>query len=81
MRSVYISLPNPETVQAFVNTLSGLEGEFELINDMYILDARSLMGIFGLDLQKPIMLKIYNDTQYNCEQLQGFIVRESGKGE
>ena len=81
MRSVYISLPNPETVQAFVNTLSELEGEFELINDLYILDARSLMGIFGLDLQKPIMLKIYNDTQHNCEQLGRFFARTNGKGE
>ena len=76
MRNVFISLPTPETVQAFVNTLAGMDGDFELITDKYILDARSLMGIFSLDLQKPIQLRIHNDTQRNCEQLERFMVKE-----
>ena len=78
MSSVFISLPSPETVQEFVNTIAGMDGDFELLNDIYILDARSLMGIFSLDLQKPIKLRIYNDTRQNCEQLKRFIV--AGKG-
>ena len=81
MRSVYISLPSAETVQAFADTLAGMDGDFELINDIYILDARSLMGIFSLDLQKPIELRIYNDSRQNYEQLKRFIVRTGGKGE
>ena len=80
MSNVFISLPSTETVQEFVNTIAGMDGDFELINDIYILDARSLMGIFSLDLQKPIELRIYNDTHQNCEQLRRFIIRSDGKG-
>ena len=72
MRSVYISLPSPAVVQAFVDTIAGMEGDFELIDDIYILDARSLMGIFSLDLQKPIKLRMHNDTQKNYELLSCF---------
>ena len=80
MRSVYIRLPSPAIVQAFVDTLAGMEGDFELIDDIYILDARSLMGIFSLDLQKPIKLRIHNDTQTNCELLSRFLVDGIVKG-
>jgi len=79
MRDVFIRLQSPETVQAFVNTVAGMNGNFDLISGMYILDARSLMGIFSLNLQKPIKLRIYNDTRQNCEQLRRFIVRNRVK--
>jgi phosphotransferase system HPr-like phosphotransfer protein len=72
MQSVYISLPSPETVQAFARRLSGLKGDFELISDGCILDARSLMGIFSLDLTKPVLLKIYSDTPDNLDALKSF---------
>ena len=74
MSSVFISLPSPETVQEFVDTIAGMDGDFELINDIYVLDARSLMGIFSLDLQKPIKLRIYNDSSQNYERLRRFFV-------
>ena len=80
MRDVFISLPSPETVKSFVDTLVGMDGDFEIIDDIHILDARSLMGIFSLDLQKPLRLRIYNDTRQNCEQLERYIVRNKGRG-
>ena len=78
MRSVFISLPSPETVKAFADTIADMDGDFELVNDIYILDARSLMGIFSLDLKKPIELRIYNDSRSNYEQLRRFFVRNGG---
>lgn len=75
MKNVYINLPTPERVQAFVEQLSGLEGDFELIAGKYILDARSLMGIFSLDLTKPIQLKIYDDSPVTLEALQPFFAQ------
>lgn len=62
MRTVYVNLSTTERIQDFVGVLTELEGDFELISDGFILDGRSLMGIFGLDRTKPIQLNIHNKT-------------------
>ena len=78
MREVNISLPTVRDVQSFVGALVPLAGDFELISGQFVLDARSLMGIFGFDLSKPIRLRIYNDTLQNVEAIQPFVVEEEG---
>ena len=78
MRSVYISLPDTKTVQAFVEQLSLLEGDFDLVSGKYILDARSLMGIFTLDLSKPVQLRIYEDSKENMQAIKRFVVENKG---
>lgn len=74
MKSVLIEIPTIEKVQQFVGTVTRLDGDFDLISGRYILDARSLMGIFGFDLSLPITLKIYEDTPETMEALRDFIV-------
>ena len=61
MKEVSIRLSTVKQVQHFVGTLSSLPGDFELISGQNVLDARSLMGIFGFDLSRPLRLKIYRD--------------------
>ena len=73
MRSVYISLPSVSCVQKFVATVSRLEGNFDLHSGNYILDARSLMGIFTLDLTKPVKLNVQNDTEETMQALSSFL--------
>lgn len=79
MQSVYVSLPSPETVQSFVEDITGLEGDFDLVSGRYILDARSLMGIFSLDLSKPIELKVYNDTAQNMDVIAKYRTKKPGE--
>lgn len=74
MQHVYISLTTAEQVQRFVKTLTPLSGDFELISGKFVLDARSLMGVFSLDLTQPIDLKIYNDSPDNLEAVRPFII-------
>lgn len=74
MRTVYVSLPTIETVQNFVERISPLGGQFDLLWDEYILDAKSLMGIFGLDLTKPIELRIEKDTEETMRAIRPFIL-------
>ena len=62
MQEVWIRLSSAKQVQKFVATLVPLEGDFELVSDSMLLDARSLMGIFGFDLSQPLRLRIYRDT-------------------
>lgn len=76
MRSVYVELPTSHAVQSFVSTITGLQGDFELISGRYILDARSLMGIFSLDLEHPIELKVYNDSEENMKAIAPFVVQK-----
>jgi phosphotransferase system HPr-like phosphotransfer protein len=73
MRSVYINLPSVNSVQKFVATVSKLEGDFDFQSGNYILDARSLMGIFTLDLTKPVKLNVQNDTEETMQALSSFL--------
>lgn len=73
MRQVYVSLPTTAQVQRFVGTLAGLKGEFELISGPYVLDARSLMGVFGLDLTRPVLLKIYHDSGETLDAISPYL--------
>ena len=62
MRSVTISLNSIEKVKFFVNTITRFDGDFDLSSGRYVIDAKSIMGIFSLDLSKPLKLDIYNDS-------------------
>lgn len=59
MKSVQVSLNTIEKVRNFVRDVSRFEYEFELISEKAIINAKSIMGIFSLDLTKPICLNIH----------------------
>lgn len=59
--TINIDLNSIEKVKEFINDISKLEGEFDLISDRYIVDAKSIMGIFSLNLAKPLELRIVSD--------------------
>jgi len=74
MQIVYISLPTVAAVQKFVERISPLKGQFDLLSDDYILDAKSLMGIFKLDLTMPVKLYIEKATKETMRAVEPFIV-------
>jgi len=61
MTTVKISLDSIDKVKAFVNAITKFDSDFDLISGRYVIDAKSIMGIFSLDLSKPIELTIHND--------------------
>lgn len=63
MKSITISLNSIDKVKKFVNTIGKYDGDFDLASGRYTVDAKSIMGIFSLDLSKPIRLDIYNDKE------------------
>ena len=73
MKTVYVNLNGADTVQRFVKTLTALNGDFELVENNITLDARSLMGIFSLDLSHPIMLRVYNASAENMQAIKPFL--------
>ena len=61
MRSVNIKLSLAENVKTFVNMVNRYPYEMDLRAGRHVVDAKSILGIFSLDLSKPITLEIYTD--------------------
>ena len=61
MKTVQISLNSIDKVKSFVNVISKFDNDFDLVSGRYVIDAKSIMGIFSLDLSKPINLHIHAD--------------------
>lgn len=78
MKTVKIMLASIGDVKSFVNEVTKCDAEVDLVSGRYIVDAKSIMGIFSLDLTKPITLNIHSD---NCdtllEAINQFVVKEA----
>ncbi len=76
MKSVYISLNSIEKVKQFVNLINTYDSDFDLSSGRYIIDAKSIMGIFSLDLSKAIRLDIHNEDCADelINALQSFLI-------
>lgn len=61
MKTVQISLNSIGKVKSFVNAITQFDFDFDLISGRYVIDAKSIMGIFSLDLSKAIDLNIHDD--------------------
>ncbi|MEE8836290.1 MAG: HPr family phosphocarrier protein [Eubacteriales bacterium] len=61
MTTVKISLNSIDKVKNFVNAISKYDFDFDLVSGRYVIDAKSIMGIFSLDLSKPIDLNIHTE--------------------
>ena len=65
MREVKIFLGTIERVKDFVNAVTRLDCDMDIVSGRYVIDAKSIMGIFSLDLSKPIDLNIHADGSEN----------------
>ena len=63
MKTVQISLNSIDKVKSFVNDITKFDVDFDLVSERYVIDAKSIMGIFSLDLSKPIELNIHADNE------------------
>ncbi len=61
MKTVQITLNTIDKVKSFVNLINRYDYDFDLVSGRYVIDAKSIMGIFSLDLAKPIELNIHAD--------------------
>ena len=76
MKTVKISLNSIDKVKSFVNDLTKFDTDFDLISGRYVIDAKSIMGIFSLDLSRPIDLNIHaeGDAEVILTVLAPYIV-------
>ena len=76
MKTVHISLNSIDKVKAFVNEITKFDNDFDLVSGRYVIDAKSIMGIFSLDLSKSIELNIHSEKNVDeiLEALSPYIV-------
>ena len=76
MKTVRISLNSIDKVKSFVNDLAKFDADFDLVSGRYVIDAKSIMGIFSLDLSKPIDLNIHAEAELDTilETLKPYMV-------
>lgn len=74
MRSCEITLSSINDVKNFVNIINRYDFDADLTSGRYVVDAKSIMGIFSLDLSRPIKIQVHSD---NCDafmdELKAFI--------
>ena len=66
MKSVKISLGLAESVKKFVAIVGKYPYDIDLRSGRFVIDAKSLLGIFSLDLSKPVVLEVPSD---DCDAL------------
>ena len=77
MKSIKISLSSINDVRDFVDVVRKYDMEIDLSSGRYVVDAKSIMGIFSLDLLKPITLTAYSDnTEKLFEELDKYVIKE-----
>ena len=69
MKTVTINWGSIDKVKSFVNDITKFDSDFDLVSGRYVIDAKSIMGIFSLDLSKPINLNIHGDED-NAEIME-----------
>ena len=76
MKTIQISLNSIDKVKSFVNEITKYDYDFDLVSGRYVIDAKSIMGIFSLDLSKPIDLAIHAESNLDeiMEALKPYLV-------
>ena len=62
MTSINLNLNSIDKVKGFVNIINTYDGDFDLASDRYVVDAKSIMGIFSLDLGSPVRPDIHDNA-------------------
>ena len=75
MKKFTIRLKEINDVKEFVNTVSRFEEDVDLVSGRYTIDAKSIMGIFSIDLAKPLEVIVHGDNEARyAEALKAYII-------
>lgn len=76
MQSKYITLKTIQEIREFVNQVIMLEYEVDLVQGRYVIDAKSIMGIFSLDLLSPIEVVAHSEhPEEFFDAIERFVVK------
>ena len=76
MKEIMIRLSTIQDVNQFVRIVASADHDIDLSSGRYVVDGKSIMGIFSLDLMNPIKMTIHGDNvETILEQVEKFIVK------
>lgn len=76
MTTATVNIDSLDKIRAFVKIINNYNGRFDLVSGCSRVNAKSIMGIFSLDISRPLHLNIYNDetAEYVTEAISAFII-------
>ena len=76
MTTATVNIDSLDKIQAFVKIINEYNGRFDLVSGCSRVNAKSIMGIFSLDISRPLHLNIYNDENaaYGTDAFSAFII-------
>ena len=74
MKVLEVSLDSTDKVKKFVNAVNNIEGDVVISSGKYIVDAKSILGIFSLDLSKPLKVEITNWKEEYATLLEEYCI-------
>ena len=78
MQTVKIKLNSIEDIKSFAAVLSSYDSDFDIVSGKYIIDAKSIMAYFCLNLKEPLTMRIHSDEKLNSilESIDSYLVKE-----
>lgn len=76
MKEILIHLNTIEDAKEFVGVVADFDGEVTIVSGRYIINAKSVLGVFSVDLSKSVKVCIERPTPEKLEAIQKFIVQE-----
>ena len=72
MKSYTLDLNSIDKVKGFVKAIEGFDGYFDLASGRYVIDDKSIMGIFSMDLSKLVEFRVL-ETNQNIAEVEAAI--------
>ena len=63
MKTLKVKFSTIDHVKKFVNALQSVDADIDLVHNRYVIDAKSIMGIFSMDLSRPLDLVIHSEDK------------------
>ncbi len=77
MQQVNVKFDNVKQVEQFVNIIEKFEAHFDLGSGQRVVNAKSILGVFALDLSEPLSLSYSAKDEVLIQQIEPFLYREN----
>lgn len=69
IKKIKLRSQSQEDIQKFCHATSGCCYDIDLVSGRYVIDAKSILGVFSLSFEKPVEMYINVDTEEDCASL------------
>lgn len=74
MQELMIKLNMVDDVKLFIEEVTNIDADVDLQKNRYVVDAKSIMGVFTLDLSEPVKVVIHSDDESLIETFKRWVV-------